>query len=92
MDLGMDSLMAVELQRRLEHSMGCSLRSTLMFDYPTVESLAAYLDARLFSAKEADGPEDDAPAGGRPGLGPIGEQLEEIQDMSDDDVFQRLRK
>ncbi|TBR57189.1 hypothetical protein B4U84_26495 [Westiellopsis prolifica IICB1] len=42
-DLGIDSLMAVELKNRLETSLGHSLRSTLIFDYPTLEALVDYL-------------------------------------------------
>ncbi|NES68940.1 MAG: SDR family oxidoreductase, partial [Okeania sp. SIO2D1] len=42
-DLGLDSLMAVELKNRLESSLETSLRSTLLFDYPTVETLVEYL-------------------------------------------------
>ncbi|NEQ84828.1 MAG: SDR family NAD(P)-dependent oxidoreductase, partial [Moorea sp. SIO2I5] len=42
-DLGLDSLMAVELKNRLESSLETSLSSTLLFDYPTVEALLEYL-------------------------------------------------
>ncbi len=42
-DMGMDSLMSIELKNRLETSLGNSLPSTLTFEYPTIESLADYL-------------------------------------------------
>jgi malonyl CoA-acyl carrier protein transacylase len=43
LDLGMDSLMAVELKNRLESTLNCSLPTTLVFDYPTIETLVDYL-------------------------------------------------
>jgi myxalamid-type polyketide synthase MxaB len=52
-DLGMDSLMAVELRNRLQDNLGCSIPSTLAFDYPTVEALVNYL-AQLLSLEPTD--------------------------------------
>ncbi|WP_099037849.1 type I polyketide synthase [Mycobacterium neglectum] len=42
-DLGMDSLMAVELRRRLEHAVGKQLPATLAMDYPGLTDMADYL-------------------------------------------------
>jgi len=42
-DLGMDSLMALEIRRALEGSLDCSLPATIAFEYPTVDALANYL-------------------------------------------------
>ncbi|BBY01723.1 type I polyketide synthase [Mycobacterium seoulense] len=42
-DLGMDSLMAVELRRRVEHAVGRELPATLAMDYPRVADVALYL-------------------------------------------------
>src|SRR5262249_2087647 len=41
-DLGLDSLMAVELKTRLERTLCCTIRPTLVFDYPTLEALVGY--------------------------------------------------
>jgi acyl transferase domain-containing protein/NAD(P)-dependent dehydrogenase (short-subunit alcohol dehydrogenase family)/acyl carrier protein len=46
-ELGLDSLMAVELRNALSQSLACSLPATLAFDYPTVATLAAHLVGKL---------------------------------------------
>jgi myxalamid-type polyketide synthase MxaE and MxaD len=46
-ELGMDSLMSVELKRRLEQGAARTLPSTLTFNYPNVAALAAFLDAEI---------------------------------------------
>jgi acyl carrier protein len=40
---GLDSLNAVRLAVELEQRIGCKLPSTLLWDYPSIESLARYL-------------------------------------------------
>ncbi len=44
---GMTSLMSVALRRALSDSLGEDLPASVMFDYPTVDELVAYLAARL---------------------------------------------
>ena len=46
-DLGLDSLMAVELKNRLEAGLELAIAPTLMFDYPTVEALVNYLGVEM---------------------------------------------
>ena len=64
LDLGMDSLMAVELRNRLQQNLGddVELPVTLIFDCPTVEHLGAYVMRQLFApASEAAAPQPPPP-------------------------------
>lgn len=47
-DMGMDSLLAVELKNRLENSLGTSISSTVAFNHPNIESLARYVLYEVF--------------------------------------------
>ena len=74
-DAGLDSLMAIELRNSLATGLGRTLRSTIIFDYPTIDALVDYLmeelkfeDAALKSAhpkpppEEGKSPQSEAPA------------------------------
>lgn len=56
-EMGMDSLMSVELRRRLERGIGQSLPSTLTFNYPNIAALATFIEGVLRKA----GPQETAP-------------------------------
>jgi acyl carrier protein len=63
-ELGLDSLMAIELKGRLELGLGVTLPRTLAFDYPNIEALVSYLLDELLSLgapAAASGAEQTAP-------------------------------
>jgi acyl transferase domain-containing protein/acyl carrier protein len=52
-DMGMDSLMAVDLRKRLERAIGENLPPTVVFNYPTVVTLGRFLAQRFNSQPAA---------------------------------------
>ncbi len=59
-EMGMDSLMSLELKKRIEASVGTSLPATLTFNYPTIDALAGFLVESVVPAPAA--PPDDSDA------------------------------
>jgi acyl transferase domain-containing protein/protein-L-isoaspartate O-methyltransferase/acyl carrier protein len=62
-DIGMDSLTAVELKNYLQTSVGRSLPSTVVFDYPNIYGLADYIAREIPSLKVSR--ESQIPEAGR---------------------------
>ena len=64
-DLGVDSLIGLELRNRLENATGLKLPATLFWTYPSVGSLAGHLTERVSGApaRAAEPPAPAAPGG-----------------------------
>jgi acyl transferase domain-containing protein len=88
LDVGLDSLMAVELRSRLTRGLDlpAMLPATLVFDHPTVEAIAVYLHQKLFTTDDA--PSDDMATTASLDAEPVdmaGREAE-IEAMSDDEA------
>lgn len=84
-EMGLDSLMAVELRNLLGKALDLKrpLPVTMVFDYPTITAMRDYLAAEVLNLQEAAAPETGATAASS-GM------LETIEDLSDDDVDRLL--
>ena len=82
--LGLDSLMGLELRNRIEAALGITVPATLLWTYPTVSALAVHLaeDGAPAGAPAAA----DALAAADASTEPAGDSMEEIEQMSDDDL------
>jgi acyl carrier protein/NAD(P)-dependent dehydrogenase (short-subunit alcohol dehydrogenase family) len=82
-EMGLDSLASIELRTRLEQAFACRLPTTLAFDYPTVEALAAHVLKDVLSVQP-----DDTSA--TPEVAPNGEAA--LEDLSRDEIAALLAR
>lgn len=68
-DLGVDSLMALDLKNRLTRELGVTLSATIAFDYPDAERLARHVLTRLEPAEKT--PAVSAPVASAPDAGKL---------------------
>jgi acyl transferase domain-containing protein/SAM-dependent methyltransferase len=91
MDLGMDSLMAVQLRNGLNDTLALprSLSSTLMFDYPTIDAIAKHLLERSGTAAV-----ESVHFANGAGADDLVERLDRatVAAMSDDDIAKLLEQ
>ena len=96
MNLGMDSLMAVQLRNGLARAAALpkALPSTLMFDHPTIAAIASFLQERLEATATATAYVAPAPAAASPAARPAASaatlDTAAVAAMSDDDIARLL--
>ncbi|MEQ9434195.1 SDR family NAD(P)-dependent oxidoreductase [Hyphomonas sp.] len=83
-EMGMDSLMSVELRRRLEVGTGLKLPTTVTFNYPNVNALAGFLDSR-FGIQTSPAKMETT------GKTELSQPVDDYDSISEEDLAARLR-
>jgi acyl carrier protein len=88
MDLGVDSLMAVELRNLLVAGLAVDrkLPATLIFDYPTIESIASFIRCEVLQLVAAP------PSGLADATSPTADSAAVLESMDEDEVEALLNK
>ncbi|MFI2437078.1 SDR family NAD(P)-dependent oxidoreductase [Streptomyces sp. NPDC018693] len=90
-DLGLDSIMVIDLRTRLAHALAAELPATVALDHPTVAELAAYAATFLGGAPDAPGrgaayaPQGQAPQGA------VHHDDADLADLSFDDLVRAVQ-
>jgi NAD(P)-dependent dehydrogenase (short-subunit alcohol dehydrogenase family)/acyl carrier protein len=84
-ELGLDSLMSLEIRNRLGNTLNTDLPATLLFDYPTVEALTGYLGREVLRLEatpvgHSPGPRADAKPAAQP------QTLDDLDHLSDEEA------
>jgi NADPH:quinone reductase-like Zn-dependent oxidoreductase/acyl carrier protein len=88
-ELGFDSLTGVEFANRVQRAIGHDLNPTLLFDYPTLESLAGYIVRELLKLEAGPaGPSVSGAAGSATAAEDVDREqsLDEVEGMSDEEI------
>lgn len=90
-ELGMNSLLALDLSRRMRDAIGTRLPTTLVFDYPYIEQLVNYLGTDVLAiGQQAEPAEKAKPAPAASGGALAGPDPETIAELSEDELAEQL--
>ncbi len=81
-EMGLDSLMAIEMKNALDRGVGKKLPATMVFNYPTIEDLAGYLLTDVLKLAEAAEEVDTE----QENEAELDKTIDEIENLSDEEA------
>ncbi|MEV8307264.1 SDR family NAD(P)-dependent oxidoreductase [Streptomyces flavidovirens] len=87
-DMGLDSIMVIDLRTRLSHALGVDLLATVALDHPTIPGISAHVLGLLYE-EEPDPAPAPAPAPQQPPA-PVADQ-EDLSELSFDDLIRAVQ-
>jgi acyl transferase domain-containing protein/acyl carrier protein len=93
-EYGLNSIMGLELRHRLERELSLRLSATIIWNYPTLASLAAHLQTRLDPIEASENkPADRAASKEAPAtsIGDVDARLRQMEELSDEAALKALR-
>ncbi len=81
-DLGVDSLLAVDMRNRLESTFGVPLPATLLFDHPNLQALAHHLTSAITFDTSVTDEGDAGPA--------ADEAVDDLLELSEEELARRI--
>jgi acyl carrier protein len=85
-NVGIDSLMAIELKNRIEADLGVTVPMVKFLEGPSVRVLATFVVEQIHTKRPPSHPADLAKATGGLDAHAAGQLLSQIDDLSDDQV------
>ncbi|MEO1155338.1 MAG: beta-ketoacyl reductase, partial [Pseudomonadota bacterium] len=86
-ELGLDSIMAIDLRARLNHALAQDLPATVAIDYPTVAQLADYIAESFFAETVAAEPAAATQPAPQPAAPQPPLEEDELADLSSEDLI-----
>jgi NAD(P)-dependent dehydrogenase (short-subunit alcohol dehydrogenase family)/acyl carrier protein len=97
-EYGLNSIMGLELRHRLERDLSLRLSATIIWNYPSLASLASHLQARLHPTETTEtkplgqmSADRKSPAAMTTSIGDVDARLRQMEELSDEAALGALR-